>query len=119
MRWFHVNEVPLYRSCFTRYTNLRSLWETTTTHSYRVTSLIRNTPPVGPDPAVAVCLGPMVVLGGGVFLMSEVPLYFARFTKLLSWLCNHSPSTGPLASPDGAASAPLSTQDRVYAVELS
>ena len=70
--------------------------------------------------------------------MGDAPLYFARFSKLprnrctsfcvgsaahfcdvrfiklLSWLHNHSASTGPLASPDAAPSAPLSAPDRVY-----
>ena len=41
---------------------------------YRGTSLIRNTPLLGPYSRTI--QGPMVVLGGrGVFLMSEVPLY--------------------------------------------
>ena len=30
------------------------------------------------DPTVALCQGPMVFLGGWVFLMSEVPLYAGR-----------------------------------------
>ena len=37
--------------------------------SFRGTSLIRNNPPVGPYSS------PMVILGGWVFLVSEVPLY--------------------------------------------
>jgi len=118
MRWFLMSEVPLYRCWFKRYRNLRSLWATLITQSYRGTSLIRNNPPVGPY-----CSPPPKGLwlyeGGGLFLMSEVPLYFARFTKLLSGLYTHSPSTGPLASLDGAASAPLSAPDRVYSLALS
>ena len=38
---------------------------------YRVTSLIRNIPPVGP-------FSSRMILGWWVFLMSEVPLYFAH-----------------------------------------
>ena len=49
----------------------------TTTESsgsrYRGTSLIRNTPLLGTYSRTI--QGPMVVLGGGLFLMSEVPLH--------------------------------------------
>ena len=43
--------------------------------AYRGISLIRNTPLLGP--CGRTIQGPMVVLGGGLFLMSEVPLYWA------------------------------------------
>ena len=43
--------------------------------SFRGTSLIRNTPPVGPyGSPVPTVYGPMVILGGRLFLLSEIPL---------------------------------------------
>ena len=43
---------------------------------YRGTSLIRNSPPVGPYTVQKPCAqGPMVIRGGWVLLMSEAPLY--------------------------------------------
>ena len=49
---------------------------------YRGASLIRTPPPVGP------CSGPMhmVILGGWVFLMSEVPLYAMWCFAFRAWI---------------------------------
>ena len=47
--------------------------------SYRGTSLIRNAHLLGPYRRNA--QGHMVFLGGGVFLISEVPLYHARLLE--------------------------------------
>ena len=88
-----------------------------------------------PSSAVGLCLWGGGPREGGVFYERGI-LYFAHFTKVLSWLYNHSysfffftlkprfkwnhsASTGPPASPDAAPSGPLSASASVDGLESS
>ena len=70
-----MSEVPLYSEAFPTASQLAANSRDTARH--RGSSLIRNTPPVGPYGS-PMTWGPMVILGGWVLFMSEVPLYPRR-----------------------------------------